>query len=107
MKRFIERADRSQSTLLPECLDDWIKESNPVRAADAFVDALDLVELGFKDVEPAATGRPGYHPAPLLKLYIYGRLNRIHQSSRRGEREAGRQSGGDLAAAAAHEFCAP
>ena len=62
MKRFIEGADRSQSTLLPECVDDWVGESNPVRAVDAFVDALDLAELGFKDVEPAATGRPGYHP---------------------------------------------
>lgn len=89
MKRFIQGADRSQSTLLPECLDDWVEESNPVRAVDAFVNALDLAELGFKDVEPAATGRPGYHPSPLLKLYIYGYLNRI-QSSRRLEREAGR-----------------
>jgi transposase len=89
MKRFIEGADRGQSTLLPECLEDWVDESNPVRAVDAFVDALDLAELGFKDVEPAGTGRPGYHPAPLLKLYIYGYLNRI-QSSRRLEREAKR-----------------
>jgi transposase len=89
MKRFIEGAERHQSTLLPECLDDWVDESNPVRAVDAFVDALDLFGLGFRDAEPAATGRPGYHPAPLLKLYIYGYLNRI-QSSRRLEREAGR-----------------
>src|SRR5215470_4076985 len=89
MKRFIEGADRSQSTLLPECLDDWVDESNPVRAVDAFIDALDLAKLGFKDVEPAATGRPGYHPSPLLKLYIYGYLNRI-QSSRRLERETSR-----------------
>src|SRR5215831_14169661 len=89
MKRFIKGADRGQSTLLPECLDDWVEESDTVRAVDAFVDALDLAELGFKDVEPAATGRPGYHPAPLLKLYIYGYLNRI-QSSRRLEREARR-----------------
>jgi transposase len=89
MKRFIEGADRAQTTLLPECLDDWVDESNPVRAVDALVDALDLAELGFKDVEPAATGRPGYHPSPLLKLYIYGYLNRI-QSSRRLEREASR-----------------
>ena len=87
MKRFIEGVDRAQTTLLPECLDDWVYESNPVRAVDAFVDALELAELGFKDVEPAATGRPGYHPSPLLKLYIYGYLNRI-QSSRRLEREA-------------------
>jgi transposase len=61
MKRFIEGADRSQSTLLPECLDDWVEESNPVRVVDVFVDALDLAELSFKDVEPAVTGRPGYH----------------------------------------------
>src|SRR5690606_8108780 len=89
MKRFIEGADRAQSTLLPECLDDWVEECNPVRAVDAFVDALDLAEMGIKDVEPAATGRPGYDPSPLLKLYIYGYLNRI-QSSRRLEREAQR-----------------
>src|ERR1700730_7392974 len=88
MKRFIEGADRSQWTLLPECLDDWVSEDNPVRAIDAFVDALDLAELGFK-VDPAATGRPSYHPSVLLKLYIYGYLNRV-QSSRRLEREAGR-----------------
>ena len=84
-----ERPDRSQSTLLPECLDDWVGESNLVSAVDAFVDALDLAKLGFKDVEPAATGRPGYHPVPFLKLYIYGYLDRI-QSSRRLEREARR-----------------
>ena len=89
MKRFIEGADRGQSTLLPECLDDWVDESNPVRAVDAFVDALNLAELGFDGVVPAATGRPSYHPSALLKLYIYGYLNRI-QSSRRLEREAGR-----------------
>src|SRR5467141_2724741 len=89
MKRFVAGADRGQSTLLPECLDDWIDESNPVRVIDAFVDALDLAELGFGGVEPAGTGRPSYHPAALLKLYIYGYLNRVH-SSRRLEREAGR-----------------
>jgi transposase len=89
MKRFIEGAERHQSTLLPECLDDWVDENNPVRAVDAFVDAVDLSELGFAGVDPAATGRPGYHPAPLLKLYIYGYVNRV-QSSRRLEREAGR-----------------
>jgi transposase len=87
MKRFVEGADRSQCTLLPECLDDWVEESNPVRAVDAFVDALDLKQLGFDGVVPEATGRPSYHPAALLKLYIYGYLNRI-QSSRRLEREA-------------------
>ena len=89
MKRFIAGADRGQSTLLPECLDDWIDENNPVRVIDAFVDALDLANLGFIGVEPAATGRPAYHPSVLLKLYIYGYLNRV-QSSRRLEREAGR-----------------
>src|ERR1700694_3555286 len=89
MKRFVEGADRSQSTLLPECLDDWIDESNPVRAVDAFVDGLDLAKLGFDGVVPEATGRPSYHPSVLLKLYIYGYLNRV-QSSRRLEREAGR-----------------
>jgi transposase len=89
MKRFVKGADRSQCTLLPEILDDWVDESNPVRAADAFVDALDLKQLGFDSVIPQSTGRPSYHPSALLKLYIYGYLNRI-QSSRRLEREAGR-----------------
>jgi transposase len=89
MKRFISGVDRGQSTLLPECLDDFIDESNPVRVIDAFVDALDLGELGFDGVIPEATGRPSYHPSLLLKLYIYGYLNRV-QSSRRLEREAGR-----------------
>src|SRR6266496_6380059 len=89
MTRFIEGADRGQSTLLPECLDDFIEESNPVRVIDVFVDALDLAEMSFEGVEPAATGRPSYHPSVLLKLYIYGYLNRV-QSSRRLEREAGR-----------------
>ena len=87
MKRFVEGADREQSTLLPECLDDWIDEGNPVRAIDAFGDALDLASLGFDGVEPAKTGRPAFHPSVLLKLYIYGYLNRV-QSSRRLEREA-------------------
>src|SRR6185312_16102536 len=89
MKRFIEGADRNQSTLLPECLDDWVDESNPVRVVDAFVDALDLKQLCFDGIVPEVTGRPSYHPGALLKLYICGYLNRI-QSSRRLEREAGR-----------------
>src|ERR1700756_4832722 len=89
MRRFIEGADRDQSTLLPECLDDWVGESNPVRVVDAFVEALDLDGMGFEDTDPWAPGRPGYHPAVLLKLYIYGYLNRT-QSSRRLEREARR-----------------
>ena len=79
----------SKSTLLPESLDDWIDDSNPVRAVDVFVDGLNLVKLGFDGVVPEATGRPSYHPSALLKLYIYGYLNRV-QSSRRLEREAGR-----------------
>jgi transposase len=89
MKRFIEGEDRSQATLLPACLDDYIAEDNPVRAVDAFVEELDLKQLGFAGAEPAETGRPAYHPAVLLKLYIYGYLNRI-PSSRRLEREAQR-----------------
>ncbi|MFQ5664781.1 MAG: IS1182 family transposase [Terriglobia bacterium] len=89
MKRFIEGVDRGQSTLLPECLEDWVNEDNPVRVIDVFVEELDLGGLGFDRAEPEATGRPGYHPSVLLKLYIYGYLNRV-QSSRRLEREAGR-----------------
>src|SRR5467141_1135966 len=89
MKGFVQGADRQQTTLLAECLDDRMDESNPVRAVDVFVDALELRELGFDSVDPAATGRPGYHPSPMLKLSIYGYLNRV-QSSRRLEREAGR-----------------
>ena len=89
MKRFIEGEDRSQVTLLPECLDDFIAEDNPVRVVDAFVEELDLQGLGFDGAQPAETGRPSYHPAVLLKIYIYGYLNRV-QSSRRLEREAQR-----------------
>jgi hypothetical protein len=74
MKRFVEGSDRGQSTLLPECLDDFIDENNPVRVIDVFVDALDLAEMGFEGIDPAATGRPAYHPGVLLKLYIYGYL---------------------------------
>ena len=88
MKRFIEGTDRVQRTLFPECLEDWIGKDNPVRVIDVFVEELDLAELGFGGVDPEATGRPSYHPAVLLKLYIYGYLNRV-QSSRRLEREAG------------------
>jgi transposase len=89
MRRFVEGVDRGQSTLFPECLEDWIGEDNPVRVVDVFVDELDLAGLGFSGVDPEATGRPSYHPSVLLKLYIYGYLNRV-QSSRRLEREAGR-----------------
>jgi transposase len=89
MKRFIEGENRSQSTLFPERLDDYIAEDNPVRAIEVFVDELDLDQLGFDGMQPEATGRPAYHPATLLRIYIYGYLNRI-QSSRRLERETQR-----------------
>ena len=89
MKRFVEGLDRGQSTLFPETLEDFVAEDNAVRVIEAFVEALDLGELGFGGVDPKATGRPAYHPSVLLKLYIYGYLNRV-QSSRRLEREAGR-----------------
>jgi transposase len=89
MSRFIEGEARSQSVLFPERLEDWIAEDNPVRAVDAFVEELDLAELGFAGAAPAETGRPAYHPAMLLKIYIYGYLNRV-PSSRRLERETQR-----------------
>src|SRR5437667_4358321 len=89
MKRFIEGEDRTQVTLLPECLDDYIGEDNPVRVIDVFIDELDLNGLDFEGVMPADTGRPAYHPAVLLKLYVYGYLSRL-QSSRRLERETQR-----------------
>ena len=89
MKRYVEAENRSQSTLFPESLDDYIAEDNPVRVVDVFVDELDLKQLGFEGAEPEATGRPAYHPATMLKIYIYGYLNRI-QSSRRLERETQR-----------------
>src|SRR5215203_3776095 len=89
MKRFIEGEDRSQSTLFPERLDDYIAEDNAVRVIEVFVGELDLNQLGFDGIQPEATGRPAYHPATLLKIYIYGYLNRI-PSSRRLERETQR-----------------
>ncbi|SIT51010.1 transposase [Paraburkholderia piptadeniae] len=89
MKRFVQGEDRTQSFLLPEALDDYVTDTNPVRVVDVFVDELDLHKLGFEGVEPALTGRPSYHPGVMLKIYIYGYLNRI-QSSRRLEREAQR-----------------
>jgi transposase len=89
MPGFVAGTDRGQATLLPECLDDWVDDSNPVRVIDAFVEMLDLRDVGFTSVDPADTGRPAYHPSIHLKLYIYGYLNRVH-SSRRLEREAGR-----------------
>ena len=89
MPRYVESQDRQQVTLLPECLDDFIGEDNPVRVVDAFVDELDLTAAGFQGMVPASTGRPAYHPSMLLKVYIYGYLNRV-QSSRRLERECQR-----------------
>ena len=89
MKRFIEGENRFQSTLFPESLDDYIAEDNAIRVVDAFVDKLDLKQLGFDRAEPSDTGRPGYLPATMLKIYVYGYLNRI-QSSRRLERESHR-----------------
>ena len=88
MKRFMEGRDRDQATLFPQRLDEAIGADNPVRVVDAFIDALDLEELGF-DVTPEATGGPGYHPATMVKIYLYGYLNQV-QSSRRLERECQR-----------------
>jgi transposase len=82
MKRFVQGQSRAQTTLLPECLDDYVAEDNPARVIDAFIDQLDLGQLGFESVEPAATGRPGYHPAVLLKIYLYGYLNRVKKGAR-------------------------
>src|SRR5215510_5194205 len=88
MKRFVEGEDRLQGALLPHCLDDYVTEDNPVRVIEAFIDELELARLGF-DVVPETTGRPAYHPSTLLKIYLYGYLNRV-QSSRRLERETQR-----------------
>jgi transposase len=86
MKRFVEGEDRTQGVLLPEFLDDYVAEDNPVRAIDVFVDELDLRGLGFEGVVAETTARPAYHPATMLKIYVYGYVNQI-QSSRRLERE--------------------
>jgi transposase len=89
MKRFVEGADRTQVSLLPDCIDDYVGTENPVRVVEAFVEQLDLREMGFESVDPEATGRPAYHPSVMLKIYIYGYLNRV-QSSRRLEHETHR-----------------
>ena len=89
MKRFVEGEDRRQGVLLPEYLDDFVAEENQVRVIEAFVDELDLEGLGFEGVVPEATGRPAYHPATMLKVYVYGYINQI-QSNRRLERETAR-----------------
>src|SRR5579863_9787690 len=96
MARYVEGLDRRQSFLLPDSIQDYVGEDNPVRVIDVFVDRIDLSELGFGRAVPADTGRPGYHPATLLKLYLYGYLNSI-PSSRRLEREAQSESGADVA----------
>ena len=89
MHRFIDGEDRMQQTLLPHSLEDYVGEENPVRVIEVFIDELDLAALGFAGMTPAATGRPAYHPSTLLKIYLYGYLNRV-QSSRRLERETQR-----------------
>jgi transposase len=89
MSGFIQGADRNQGYLLPERIDEYVSEDNPVRVIEAFVEVLDLARLGFARLEPNETGRPAYHPATLLRIYLYGYLNRI-QSSRRLEQEANR-----------------
>jgi transposase len=89
MAGFVEGVDREQGTLFPALLDDYVGDDNPVRAVDAFVDGLDLGKLGFAGVQPLDVGRPGYRPGTMLKIYIYGYLNRI-PSSRRLERECQR-----------------
>jgi transposase len=89
MHRFIDGEDRRQPALLPHSLEDYVGEENPVRVIEVFIDELDLAAMGFSGMTPAATGRPAYHPSTLLKIYLYGYLNRI-QSSRRLEREAQR-----------------
>src|ERR1700684_1267230 len=89
MNRFVQCEERTQDTFLPSRLEDYVTDDNPVRVIDVFVGELDLTELGFEGMSPQATGRPGYHPSTLLKIYLYGYLNRI-QSSRRLERETKR-----------------
>ncbi len=89
MKRFVQGEARTQMSLLPECLADYVAEDNPVRVVEAFIDALDLHKLGFASAVAQSTGRPAYHPSVMLKIYVYGYLNRIH-SSLRLERECQR-----------------
>ena len=89
MNRFVQCEERTQDTFLPSRLEDYVTDDNPVRVIDVFVAELDLTKLGFEGMNPQATGRPGYHPSTLLKIYLYGYLNRI-QSSRRLERETQR-----------------
>ena len=87
MGRFVEGEDRRQSFLLPELLDDYVTEDNPVRVVEAFIDELELGALGFEGVQPASTGRPAYHPSTLLKIYLYGYLNRVQSALDRADRD--------------------
>jgi transposase len=89
MSRFVQSEERAQETFLPCRLEDYVTGENPVRVVDVFVEELDLNKLGFAGMQPEATGRPAYHPSTMLKIYLYGYLNRI-QSSRRLERETQR-----------------
>jgi transposase len=88
MKRFVEGIDRGQSTLFPECLEDWICEDNPVRVIDAFIEELDLAKLKFCGINLEATGRPAYHPSVMLKLYIYGADTMLRYSAKSGRHAA-------------------
>jgi transposase len=90
MAGFVTGADRTQGTMFPAQLEDYVAADNPVRVIDFFIDQPDLAKLGF-GVKPKETGRPAYHPAVQLKLYIYGYLNRV-QSSRRLERKSSAMS---------------
>jgi hypothetical protein len=93
MHRFIDGEDRMQQSLLPHSLEDYVSEENPVRVIEAFIDELDLASLGFSGMTPAATGRPAYHPSTLLKIYLYGYLNRIQSSWRRTSRRSPTSAG--------------
>ena len=86
MRRSVERENRNQSTLFPEILEDYVAEDNPVRVIDAFIDECDLGHLGFQGVEPHTTGRPTYYPSVMLKLYVYGYLNRVQSSGALSEK---------------------
>ena len=95
MSGFIQGEDRFQATLFPERIDDYVAEDSAVRVIDVFIDELDLSGMGFR-TQPNETGRPAYHPTTMLKLFVYGYLNRVH-SSRRLEREAQRNRRADVA----------
>jgi transposase len=93
MSRFVEGCDRRQIALLPDCLDDYVTEDNPVRVVDAFVDELDLAVLGFAGVVPETTGRPAYHPSTLLKIYLYGYVNQFSRAGGSNGKRSATSSG--------------